>query len=359
MKSDSIINFLQYLLGMFFNFAIMIVIGFAVWQVAMWGFDFGANFANEMVATGPDEEVTLILDDDTPANEVSRRLEDMGVINNSRLFNLELFLLGRVRTYAAGTYVLNRNMTNTEVHHVLRGTGGRQAPHEDITIPEGWTARDMGEYFESRGFFTAEEFLYVVHYGPFNFSFLLDKPDRPNGLEGYLFPDTYQIPVNPTPGDIIWRMLRQFDNVFNDEMHDRAYEMGMTIDEVVIMASIIEMEARLANERPMMSQVIHNRIATNMHLQMCSTVKYTMEDPPERLSIAETQVNTPYNTYYHAGLPIGPISNPGAASLRAALNPSGGGYLFFVLYNFETGEHFFSSTYAEHSAADARARARQ
>jgi len=359
MKSDSIINFLQYLLGMFFNFAIMIVIGFAVWQVAMWGFDFGANFANEMVATGPDEEFTLVLEEDTPASEVSRILEDMGVINNSRLFNLELFLLGRVRTYAAGTYELNRNMTNTQVHHVLRGTGGGQAPHEVITVLEGWTARDMGEYFESRGFFTAEEFLYVVNYGPFNFSFLLDKPDRPNGLEGYLFPDTYQVPVNPTPGDIIWRMLNRFDGIFNDEMHDRAYEMGLTVDQVVIIASIIEMESRLAHERPMVSQVIYNRLNIGMRLQMCSTVKYTMEDPPERLLNIHTQVNTPFNTYYHAGLPIGPISNPGEASLRAALNPSGGGYLFFVLYNFETGEHFFSDNIDAHNAADARARARQ
>lgn len=358
MKSSSVINLLQYILGMFFNLAIMAVVAYGVFALAIWGYNQGIYFANEMVAIGPDEEVVFTLEYDTPATEVSRLLEEKGVINNSTLFNLELFLMGRVRTYAPGTFTLNRNMTNTQVHHILRGTGAAQAPHETITVLEGWTIRDMAEYFESRGFFTAEEFIYVAHYGPFNFAFLLDRPERPNGLEGYLFPDTYQIPVNPTPGDIIFRMLRRFDQVFDGQMIQQAYEMGLTIDEVVIMASIIEMESRLAHERPMVSQVIHNRLAQNMRLQMCSTVKYTMEDPPERLSIAQTQVDTPFNTYVHPGLPIGPITNPSAAAMRAVLNPTQHDYLFFVLYNFDTGEHFFSRTNAEHDAADARARAR-
>jgi len=358
MKSDNVISFLQYILGMFFNFAIMAIVAYAIFALTVWGYNWGVNFANEMVATGPYYEVPFTLDEDTPATEVARLLEDLGVINNANLFNLELFLMGRVRTYPAGTYTLNRNMTNTQVHQILRGTGLAQAPHEDITVLEGWTIRDMAEYFEYRGFFSAEEFIYVAHYGPFNFSFLLGRPNRPNGLEGYLFPDTYQIPVNPTPGDIIVRMLRRFDQIFDDQMREQAYEMGLTIDEVVIMASVIEMESRLEHERPMVSQVIHNRLAINMHLQMCSTVKYTMDDPPERLSIAQTQVDTPFNTYVHAGLPIGPITNPSAAALRAVLNPTPHDYLFFVLYNFETGEHFFSRTDAEHQAADTRARQR-
>ena len=359
MKSDNVISFLQYILGMFFNFAIVAIVGYAVFVLTVRAYDWGMNFANEMVATGPDYAVVFVLDKDTPATEVARELEELGVINNATLFNLELFLMGRVRTYAAGTYNLNRNMTNTQVHHILRGTGATQAPHEVITVLEGWTIRDMAEYFEYRGFFAAEEFIYVAHYGPFNFSFLLGRPDRPNGLEGYLFPDTYQIPVNPVPGDIIVRMLRRFDQIFDDQMREQAYNMGLTIDEVVTMASVIEMESRLSHERPMVSQVIHNRLAIGMHLEMCSTVKYTMEDPPERLSIAQTQVDTPFNTYVHPGLPIGPISNPSAAALRAVLNPAEHDYLFFVLYNFDTGEHFFSRTYAEHSAANQRALNRQ
>lgn len=357
-KHDSIISLLQYILGMFFNIAIVAVVGFLIYIFAIQGFNFGVSFAGELTYKGPDEDVIFILPEDTPASEVSQRLEEMGIINSSRLFDLETFMMGRIRTYAAGTYHLNRSMSNTEVHLVLRGSANRVAPHEVITIPEGWTMADMAEYFEYREFFTAEEFIYVATYGHFNFNFLLGKPERPNGLEGYLFPDTYQIPVNPSPGDIIVRMLRRFDEVFDADIQARAEEMGLSIDEVVIIASIIEGETRVASERPLVSQVIQNRLAIGMHLAMDSTIAYVMDVHRDRLLFVDLEIDSPYNTYMYPGLPIGPISNPGAASLRAAVNPSGDDYLFFTLYDITTGAHFFSRTYAEHSAADARARAR-
>jgi UPF0755 protein len=358
MKSKSIIDVLHWLLGMFFNFAIVVAVGIALYFITIRGFEFGETLAADMVAVGEDYEISFVLDQVTPASEVSRELEELGIINSSMLYNLELFLMGRIREYQPGTYILNRNMTNTQVHRTFLRTYS-VAEHEVVRIPEGWTTADMAEYFESRGFFTAEEFIYVATYGHFDFAFLRRIPERPNGLEGYLFPDTYHVPLNPSPGDIIWRMLRRFDEVFDADMIDQAYEMGMTMDEVVIMASIIERETRFASERPLVSQVIHNRMNIGMHLEMCSTVKFGMEDPPERLSIAQTQIDTPYNTYVHPGLPIGPICNPGAAALRAVLNPSGDDYLFFVLYDFETGQHFFSNNFADHQAADDRARARQ
>jgi len=362
MKSDHVINFLQFILGMFLNLAIVAVVGYAVYAFAIWGFNFGVGMAYDMVYVGEDYEYIFVLEEDTPAAEVSLMLEERGIINSSRLFNLELFLMGRVRTYEAGTYRLNRSMSNTEVHQILRGSMIGYAPHDTITVLEGWTILDMANYFEERGFFTADEFIYVATYGHFGFNFLLDVPERPNGLEGYLFPDTYQIPVNPTPGDIIWRMLNRFDEVFDGEMHAQAIEMGLTLDEVVIMASIVEREARLASERPIISQVIHNRIAINMRLQMCSTVSYVLYREygihRERLLYVDLEIVSPYNTYMYPGLPIGPIANPGAASLRAVLNPSGDDYLFFALYDAETGAHFFSRTPEEHHAADQRARAR-
>jgi len=356
MNLDKIINFLLYLLGMAFNLVIMAVVAYAVWYFAIAGFELGGSLAYDMTAEGYDYEIEFVLDEDTPAADVAVILEEMGIIGSHWLFRLELFLMGRVRTYAAGTYMLNRNMSNTQAHQILRGSAATQAPEEIITIPEGWTIGDMAAYFEYREFFTAEEFIYVAEEGHFPFAFLNGVPNRPNRLEGYLFPDTYRIPINPTPGDIILRMLRRFDEVFDVELNDRAYEVGLTMDEVVIMASIIERETRLAHERPLVSQVIHNRIDTGMMLEMCSTVAYVLDVQRDRLLYADLEIDSPYNTYRNHGLPIGPISNPGVAALRAALWPVDGDYLFFVLINEATGEHYFSRTFDAHIAANQRAR---
>ncbi|MCL2373111.1 MAG: endolytic transglycosylase MltG [Defluviitaleaceae bacterium] len=357
MNVDRAINFLLYILGMAFNLAVMAVVVFAIYYAVNRGFAIGSDLAYDIVVD--DEayyEVELVLDVETPATEVSRILEERGVISNRWLFNAELFLMGRQRTYPAGTFVLNRNMSNTQAHNVMRGNVAGLAPEETITIPEGWAIRDMAAYFESRGFFAAEEFIRVADTGHFPFAFLVGIPQRENRLEGYLFPDTYRIPVNPSPGDIITRMLARFDYVFTAAMDTRAYELGLTLDEVVIIASIIEMETRLAHERALVSQVIHNRLAIGKNLEMCSTVAFALDTPRDRLFYVDLEIDSPYNTYIHPGLPVGPIANPGFAALHAALNPAAGDYLFFVLINESTGEHHFSQTYDQHIAANPRRR---
>jgi UPF0755 protein len=151
-------------------------------------------------------------------------------------------------------------------------------------------------------------------------------------------------------------MLHNFDGRFDYELQMRADQLNLSIDQVIIMASIIERETRLAAERPLVSQVIHRRLSQNMRLQMCSTVRYVhqisaMEDPPVHLLYVHLAIESPYNTYLHAGLPIGPISNPGEAAINAALWPSDTNYLFFVLRDEASGEHYFSRTEAEHNAA--------
>jgi len=361
LKLDKVINVLLYFLGMVFNMALVVLVAWGVWQAAQWGIAAGEELAYLMVYEGANEEVEFILDVDTPAAEVAVMLEEKGIINSALLFQAELFLFGRPDYYSAGTYTLNRNMTNTDVHLTLRARPDNFADHHTIRIPEGWTIRDMAIYFEYREFFTAEEFIHVAQYGPFSFAFLRDVPlDRPNRLEGYLFPDTYQIPLDPTPANIITRMLTRFDQIFDYAMHTRAEELNLTVDEVVIMASIIERETRLAHERPMVSQVIHSRLTSpqwpSRLLQMCSTVAYVLDVPRARLLLTDLQIDSPYNTYIHPGLPIGPISNPGEAAIRAALYPADTDYLFFVLMDEATGAHYFTRTYAEHSAADARFR---
>ena len=351
MRPNKTSNIITYILGMGFNLAMMAVLAYAIYHFAMWGFNFGGNFASDMLAIGPDEEVTFVLPEDTPRAEVARKLYYYEIINNPWLFRLEMFLKNSTRVFRAGTYTLNRNMTNTEVNATLRRGEVVLAGAERIIVREGWTIRNMAQYFESRGFFTAEEFIEYAQTGDFSgFRFLDDVPDLEgrNRLEGYLFPDTYDIPLNPTPRQIIVRMLDVFDRRIESAWLARAYELGFTFDEIIIIASIIEAETRLPEERPKVSQVIHNRLRIGMDLQMCSTVVYFMDIRRDRLTNADTRVWSPYNTYMNPGLPIGPIGNPGRASIEAALWPSEGPYLFFVLEDPATGRHFFSTNFADH-----------
>ncbi|MCL2047651.1 MAG: endolytic transglycosylase MltG [Defluviitaleaceae bacterium] len=354
MKADKTVNFLMYIAGMAFNVSIMVLVGFLIILAFGEGFNIGEELATDMTTVGEDYEMEFVILADTPSADIAQRLFDQGIVANKMLYQLELFFRKSTHDYAAGTFTINTSMNNVEINRALRARPQELAPYLTIQTIEGQTLEDMAKYFEEREFFTAEEFMYVAQNGHFSFQFLLDVPtDRPNRLEGYLFPDTYQIPVNPNPGDIITRMLDNFANKFTDAFHIRADEMGLSIDEVVKIASIIERETRLAAERPMVSQVIHRRLDQKIRLEMCSTVQYVMDDPPVRLLYEHLEIDSPYNTYKNSGLPIGPIANPGIAAIEAALWPSDGDYLYFVLKDESTGEHQFSRTLEQHNAASA------
>ena len=327
---SKITNISTFLLGLLFNMMIVGLVGYAVWFFANYGFERGTYFANQMVAVGPDFEIEFTIDDYSSAREVAERLEYMGIIANRWLFELELFLKGSSRTFRPGTYLLNANMTNTEVNVALRSRPIDAPVDITIRIPEGWTIANMAEYFEYQGFFPAEEFIYVAQYGHFGFAFLHDVPfDKPNRLEGYLFPDTYRIPLNPTPGQIITRMLARFEYIFDDAIHYRREEMGLSQNEVVIIASIVEAEAFNPHEMPGVAQVIHSRLAAGMRLEMYSTLEYALNIHRDALMPYDFQTDSPYNTFIHYGLPAGPISNPSEAAIRAVLYPSDTNYLYF------------------------------
>lgn len=218
-------------------------------------------------------------------------------------------------------------------------------------VREGMTQRDMGLYFETRGWFTAEEFMYVANNHDFGFSFLDDLPDRGDHhsrLEGYLFPDTYFVSANPTPVEVITNMLTRFNEVFNFSYRIRAEELGFTMDEIVIIASLIEREVRVPDERSMVARVIYNRLERGMRLEIDVTVHYALDMHLERTMYHHLRIPHPHNTYYVFGLPLGPISNPGAASIHAALHPADGNWIFYVLVDGETGRHYFTDSYERH-----------
>jgi len=357
MKQKTLVDTLLYLLGMLFNLVLMVVIGYAIFRFTVWGFNYGTEFSEYMVGSGEDYEVIFVLEDYTSLADVAQQLEDEGLIPSAMMFRLERTLMNRTADFRPGTFTLNRNMTSSQLNNTLRAGPAREQQFQWITIPEGWTIADMAAYFESREFFTAEAFIHAAQYSQFNYHFLSHIPmDRPNRLEGYLFPDSYQISMTPSPEHIIHRMLMRFEQLFTPYYQTLAQDMGLTIDQVVIIASIIERETRLVSERPLVSQVIHNRLARNMLLQMDSTTAYAVGVTGDMLTQAHLDSTLPHNTYVHLGLPPGAISNPGWASIRAAMEFPPGDYIFFVLQNSATGEHFFSTNYADHHAAVQRYR---
>ena len=344
-----IINSLSWLLGICFNAVLLLIVGYFVYTYAIRGFEFGEEISAQMTYERDSYQIEFVLNEDTPVAEVAEMLEEMGIIQNALIYRLELTLLGSTDDYTAGTFLLDKSLSTTQINNRLRARPMEaQGEANRIMIPEGFTQNDIAVYLESRGFFTAEEFNYVANNHDFGFRFLEDLPDRPSRLEGYLFPDTYFLSHNPTPLEVITRMLSRFNEIYNFDFRLRTEELGMTIDEIVIIASMIEREVRVPEERPMVARVIYNRLDIGMPLQIDATVAYAHGMHMDRVMYRHLEMASPFNTYYVTGLPWGPIANPGAASIRAALFPDDGNWLFYVLVDAETGAHFFTNDYAQH-----------
>ena len=221
----------------------------------------------------------------------------------------------------------------------------------------------MADYFKSQGIIEdTESFLalcrtgtdYAAYYYIADVLKTGDVGNRLYALEGYLAPDTYEIYTNATPADIIKKLLSQTEAVFKSEYHDRAAELGMTMDEVITLASMIEKEAK-TGDFARVSAVFHNRLRTNMTLGSDVTITYVSGVKRMSLTNEDLQVNSPYNTYQYKGLPLGPICSPSAGAIHAALYPDeqfiADSYLYFCSKDPNTGELHFSRTLEEHNMA--------
>ena len=318
-------------------------------------FNMGRNMGETLTSELPDRVVTLSIAQDSTIADIADMLEEEGIIPSALFFRLESILKGNRQIFDENEVTVSTDMSYNQLIFAFLE---RPIIANDVvvTIPEGATVDDIAAYLEYRGLVDAEEFERVTNESVFNFPFLRDIPnanERYNRLEGYLFPDTYFIPENAVPEAIVHQMLRRFEEIYNSYAQE-AYEKGFTFDEVIIMASIIEREIRVPRERELASQVIHNRLSIGQRLEMCSTVLYALGESRRRLLYVDLLTESYYNTYRHGGLPIGPIANPGVASIRAAMRPSEGDLFFFVLMNEETGEHYFARNYSDFLAARAR-----
>ncbi len=345
MKKSMVFNVFTYILSVVFNIALVAATVYFIYKYTLIGYNFGTKLTDTSKMSTEYREVTLTIKDGATISEVAEILEENELIGNAFLYTFEAILKGNNKTFKGGTFILNTDMDKAEMTRTLRTTEKAVSTDIKITIKEGYTTKDIAEYLEAKEIVTKEEFLEACANGKFNYDFLKDVQERENRLEGYLFPDTYLIAENATSEQIINKMLSRFDEIFDYEMRNRSEEMGLTIDQVVTMASIIEKEIKVPEEREKAAAVIYNRLDIDMSLQMCSTILYVLDKRKDFLLDEDLQVQSPYNTYLNTGLPVGPISNPGESCLRAALNPADDKYLYFVVMNEETGEHFFTNSY--------------
>jgi len=305
--------------------------------------------------------VTLTIDPGTPAQTVGEKLAEAGLIRSTlawRVWITHLMLQRRFDflqySLQAGTYQLSKQSSLPEIgNKILQG----ETVQERFTIPEGWTQREMASYFESRGYFSTEAFLKATR--NFDRSTFPWLPEEIPHLEGFLYPDTYQIPRDrATPEFILEIMLEQFAAVALS-LYD-SQNSPYTFQEWVTLASIVEKEAVVAEERSRIAGVFAERLEKGMRLAADPTVEYGLDikqtqDQP--LTLKQVNIPSPYNTYLNTGLPPTPIASPGKPALEAALNPPETDYLFFVArYD---GTHIFSETFAEHQAAQRRIQNRQ
>lgn len=323
--------------------------GLGVWLGWRWW-----SWAVAPVAVGETQgtEVQVEVSPGMSAQAIGDNLAAAGLIRSPAAWGLwsRWLAMGSGGSYQAGIYGLSPQQSMEEIAQVI-WTG--QVEQVMFTVPEGWSLRQMGGYFEDQGWFTAAEFLAAASQIPRDrFPWLPE--DLPH-LEGFLFPETYALGSNEaTPEAVIDVMLGQFEQVAIPlyEAQSPPQDLAPTLEDWVILASIVEKEAVVPEERTRIAGVLANRLRIGMNLQVDPTVEYGLgiqQTPDRPLTLAEVQTPSPYNTYINPGLPPTAIASPGLASLEAVLQPESHDYLYFVArYD---GTHVFSQTLADHEAA--------
>ena len=285
--------------------------------------------------------------------EIAANLEKERLIKNRLFFEAAVIFLNGVKRLQAGDYELNPSLSPLQiVEKMIKG----ETAAENITIPEGWTIKDIAWFFENKGAFQTEE-LYELPLKKFSdkFGFLREAPKNA-GLEGYLFPDTYQFKRGEMTAEIVAEtMLENFGKKMAPEMKTEIKKQGKTIFEIVTMASLLEKEVKTFEEKKLASDILWKRLGVGMRLQVDATIVYALginkfvsgEINPGQVSYEDTKIDSPYNTYRFAGLPLGPIANPGKDSLLAAIYPQKSDDWYYL--STPEGETLFSRTLEEHN----------
>ncbi|HVM39967.1 MAG TPA: endolytic transglycosylase MltG [Acidimicrobiia bacterium] len=304
---------------------------------------------------GPGDPVAIEIPQGASATAVARILDDEGVITSERIFRIYARVTG-AGEFQAGIYrkgEFRRDMSMGDAISALEA--GPVIEYVRLTVPEGFTLAQIAERVGELEGRSGERFLELANSGEIRSRF---QPAGSTNLEGLLFPDTYQVAEDEDEAGILRRMVSQFEAVADEVgLEAKAATVGLSPYEAIVVASLIEEETRIADERELVSAVIHNRLEKGMLLQIDATVLYALGEHKNRVLFRDLEVDSPYNTYRTPGLPPTPIAAPGAGALQAAVEPADVAFLFYVKTD-EDGRHAFAETAAEHerNVADARRR---
>lgn len=339
--------------------AVAVLLAVAVWRCA----------DDVLSLTKEDAEVTVSIPDGATISQIAGELKSKGLVRYETLFKFYCWASHAEKTIEPGTYTLNsRYDYHALVSNMIEASPDRAVV--EVTIPEGYECEDIFRLLEADGVCSYQDLADTAASYEFAYDFLQEIPyGSENRLEGYLFPDTYQFYMSDDPANVIDKFLRNFDNKFTDDLYDaldalndrlaqRMRTNGFTETEItdgrlslydlITVASLVEKETAKTSESASIASVIYNRLCSKLYpcLEIDATIQYALAERKEILSNADKGVLSPYNTYTNAGLPAGPIANPGMNSIRAALYPAETKYYFYALDT--TGVHHFSETYYEH-----------
>ncbi len=316
----------------------------------------GVGYARAYFSDGEvGDTVTVVVEEGSSLQGIADQLEEKGVVKHARAFVIRADADGYATRFMPGTYSFHVNEPyDVLVAKLLKGV---KPPTVKVSIPEGSTLRQAAEIVSGEvESISRDEYIDVARDDPPPFR--LEGYKKGTTLEGMLFPATYEVlPKEASARSFVKDQLRTFDAYFAKVDLSRAAAANLTEYDVVIIASMIDREALVPAERPVVAAVIWNRLRTDMLLQIDATIQYALGETKPVLTYDDLEIDSPYNTYKYAGLPPTPISNPGLAALKAAADPSADKYLYYVARNDGTGRHYFSTSYDQFLADKAKAAA--
>ena len=287
-------------------------------------------------------------------DDIAKILYDSGLIKNRMVFQSYAGRHSRgIKQIKAANYRFTPSMSSVDIFNAMLN-GKDYDGAVAITIPEGKNIKEIGAILESRHICSSADFINetkkVSEYKK-NYSILSSYPDNAEGrtpMEGYLFADTYQFTSNSSAATVVSKMLANTQSIFSDAMLKKISDNHQTVDQILTMASLIEMESKLDSDKPKIASVFYNRLAKNMKLQSDATVNYALGEKKTNITNSDLKVDSPYNTYANTGMPIGPICSPSLKSIKAAISPAKTDYLYFV--SDSSGKTYYANNLQDHQA---------